>query len=246
MAGQGELSKLVSIPDLCAALSQCCSLCGRSVGANDMYLHLRHQHARDYTRTWIVVYRYLVDMTPQTRQCSVCTLHTTAAHECPIFLQLAGLLCVSTTDIEEQDQNQVQQIWGVLKALTSPMEDDESSLPQSKRQKAAHFPAKSKGKGKARKNQPGTQQPEDLRHIAQTLARPGTTLSSTRRRSERTGHGAGLRAFFEPRPREHHVEDDAGHRGMALDRTDKTGPLTNSQRANPARSISNAAHHLSC
>lgn len=41
---KGELSRFISIQDLRAALSQCCSLCGRSVGAHDTHLHLRHQH----------------------------------------------------------------------------------------------------------------------------------------------------------------------------------------------------------
>ena len=151
----------------CAALSQCCSLCGRSVGANDMYLHLRHQHARDYTRGSLF-YRYLMDMTPQTHQCSVCILHTTAAHECPILLQLAGLLCRLHHGHRGTDQNHVQQMRGVLKALTSHMEDEDGSLPQSK---ADRVPTKGKGKGKARKNHHSTQQPEDLRNIVHTLAR---------------------------------------------------------------------------
>ena len=215
----------MSTQDLCAALSQCCALCGRSVGAHDMYLHLRHHHARDNTRGSLF-YRYLVDMTPQTHHCSVCNLRTTAAHECPILWP--DCFVVSTMDIEEQDQNAVQQMWGVLRALASFREDEDGSRHQSKRQKAAHFPSKGRGKGKSKQEPTGT---PTNRGSPQHCADLGTPLPSSRRRSERSGHGAGLQAFFEPRSREHHVEDDAGHGGMVPDGT--KGPHLATQDQGP-------------
>lgn len=69
----------------------------------------------------------------------------------------------------EEDQHQVQQMWGVLKVLTK--EEDENSQPQSKRQKAEHTPNKGKGKGKTRRTQTSTPATEDLTHIVKTLAR---------------------------------------------------------------------------
>ena len=60
---------------------QCCAPCGRSIGAHDMYLHLRHasQSPRDYTRGSL--YHYMAD-----RVVAPCAT-------CIPLLQLAGLLC---------------------------------------------------------------------------------------------------------------------------------------------------------
>ena len=219
---KGELSKLVSIPDLCAALSQCCALCGRSVGAHDMYLHLRHQHARDYTRGTLF-YRYLLDMTPSTHQCSVCTLRITAAHECPILLQLAGLLCrlhhghggrstPGSTNVGGTEGTHQ----GGRRKLPAPVQTSEGGAHSQQGQ----------GKGKNTKDSDF-----DTCHRGSHSHREdtGKTFTTPRGRAERTGHGAGLHAFFEPRSREHHGEDDAGHRGLAPDGAKRSCPPSQDQ-----------------
>ena len=212
----GELAKLISTPDLCAALGQCCALCGRSVGAHDMFLHLRHQHPTDCTRG-ALYYRYLLDMTPHLHQCSVCNLHLTAAHECPILLQLAGLLCRlhhghrgpgSGPKSNPADVGRPQDLGfhqGRTRRLPAPIQETESRTPAYQRQ------------GKRQKS-PDTTAEQPNRRSQANRPDPCSTITSTRRRVERFSHGAGLHAFFEPRSREHHVQDDASHGGMASHR----------------------------
>ena len=73
-------------------------------------------------------------------------------------------------DTMDNDQDPVQEMWGVLKSLT-PMEVDPT--PNPKRQRADHQPPKGKGKGKhkSRKDQSHNPQDAELRPVVQALAR---------------------------------------------------------------------------
>ena len=198
---KGELSRLISITDLCAALGQCCALCGRSVGAHDMYLHLRHQHPKDCARG-ALYYRYLVDVTPNLHRRSVCNLHLTAAHECPILLQLAGLLCrlhhghrgpgsqSVPTDVGGAQDPGVHH--GRARRLPAPIQTTEGR------------PSGSQRKGK-RQSSPIHSADQSTGRLEADRPNPGSTITPTRRCFERPGHGAGLHAFFEPRSREHQL-----------------------------------------
>ena len=166
---RGELHRVLATADLCAALGQCCALCGRSVGFRDMYLHLRHQHPRDYTGGSLF-YRYLVHMVAATPDCSVCHMHTAAAHECPILTQLAGLLR-RLHHGPGNEMDQVQDMWGVLKQIAS-FHGGRLILPtQSQATESRASASKRQRHGQAQSQRSAAGQLADLRPITQTMAR---------------------------------------------------------------------------
>ena len=103
-------------------------------------------------------------------------------------------------DIEAQPRDQVTQMWNAQIPSIAPegrpsaLKKERARARQTKEQCSAVKPER-------RSSTPGT-------HSCPPLPTP-------RGRSSRSDPGAGLRAFLEPRTREHHDENDEGHRRVA-------------------------------
>ena len=216
----GTFEEILTDGQLCTALSTWCCLCGRQVDPRDMLQHIWNNHSKHGNRG-ALFYKFLSFLQKRQQTCSICSNHPTAV-QCPVLLQLSGLLAILHHGHGGQP--------GLGHVGSSePMGEDGGGRGQAERKAPEVFHVEwREGPGqRKRKKRPGGD-PEHQGRIhtrfkdAPTGNDPPRT--STRRHTPMPGYGDGLLRFCERGSR----LSDSSHDGpdMAADTTGREDPST--------------------
>ena len=196
MLTTGNFEELLSDSALCTALSTWCCLCGRQVDPRDMLQHIWNNHSKQGNRG-ALFYKFLSFSQKRQQTCSICSNHPTAV-QCPVLLQLSGLLAILHHGHGGQpDLGHV--------GSSEPMGEDGGGRGQAERKAPEVFHVEwREGAGqRKRKKRPG----EDPEHQGRTHTRykdaPSShdpTRPSARRHTPMPGYGDGLLRFLRVGP----------------------------------------------